>query len=423
MAQNAIERRIPADQLPAGIGHDSGRSGYVVTVRVRPYPISRQRFPAGTPLHEMQQWREDEQNRLQSARGESERQQLPQFAQLGLPPLAGGPRAGVTTTLREDIAAYLDPDPLAKGIKIDPQQHEHTKLQAKRYLGKAAAGDLGRYPRNLIPASAWAQLLALWERNGIPKDPEDAALKADGTRRRQSKPAPLSPETYNKVRTCWMTFYTALNGTKATNPIRDVPRRDPGKPEARGIPMEDAIRIVDHVGRSGKPTRTGARLNLMIVLGVRPCEIMRIQPAKDWHRGDHTLVVRTAKGGVARTMLLGARGTAALDSLDALNGWGKFTSAPAARMFADAVRRAGLSKLLPLRPYDLRHSFGTEAYRQTRDLKAVKEAMGHSNIKQTERYTLGAVSDVVAGVCQAIDPAAVKAQPNTKRKRGALHAI
>ena len=38
------------------------------------------------------------------------------------------------------------------------------------------------------------------------------------------------------------------------------------------------------------------------------------------------------------------------------------------------------------RLHDLRHDFGTQIYSRTRDLKMAKEALGHSNIKTTERY-------------------------------------
>ena len=44
-------------------------------------------------------------------------------------------------------------------------------------------------------------------------------------------------------------------------------------------------------------------------------------------------------------------------------------------------------------PYDMRHSFGTEVYRSTGDLKVTKEMMGHSTMRMTERYTLAAVPE------------------------------
>ena len=61
-------------------------------------------------------------------------------------------------------------------------------------------------------------------------------------------------------------------------------------------------------------------------------------------------------------------------------------------MFHAAVARAGLQALEPLVPHDLRHSFGTEAYRLTGDIKAVGAALGQKTLRITERYVLAAVS-------------------------------
>ena len=55
-------------------------------------------------------------------------------------------------------------------------------------------------------------------------------------------------------------------------------------PPATDIPFALAVKITDHIGKSGKPTKTAARLTLMCVLGVRPCEIKKIKPAKHWNQ-------------------------------------------------------------------------------------------------------------------------------------------
>lgn len=57
------------------------------------------------------------------------------------------------------------------------------------------------------------------------------------------------------------------------------------------------------------------------------------------------------------------------------------------------------------RPYDLRHSFASEIYAQTGDIRAVAALMHHANLQTTERYTKGRVAERVR---IAIDTAAVK---------------
>ena len=48
-----------------------------------------------------------------------------------------------------------------------------------------------------------------------------------------------------------------------------------------------------------------------------------------------------------------------------------------------------------VRPYDLRHSYGTALYRAGGDTRLVKEVLGHSDTRMTERYTLGHVPEAM----------------------------
>jgi hypothetical protein len=53
-----------------------------------------------------------------------------------------------------------------------------------------------------------------------------------------------------------------------------------------------------------------------------------------------------------------------------------------------------------LRLYDLtRHTFGTELFRTTHNLKVVQDLMGHSDIEQSARYAMAAIrEDVMVGI-------------------------
>jgi integrase len=393
----------PPDSLPIGIRRERGR-GFIVEVRVRPYPRARKRYPLGTPIEVMEAWRLAELEKLTKARRERAQ------ATPADPFTTAARREADTNTFKADVELYLEE-------KIDPSLHPCTKTQFSRWLRQAAATELGRYPRHLITGAMWTKLVAQWERTGVPSN------EVHGGRRRIVAPGPLAVDTVHKIRTCFIGFYTTMDvGLGLPNPARLIPRRQTSDPEVRGIAMAQALQILDHVGRSGQPNRTAARLTLMCVLGLRPVEIMRIRPATDWHRATNQLTVRTAKGGKARTLPLGERAAAALELLDRLKGWGTFTSAPAARMFHDAVVAAKLTALEPLRPYDLRHTFGTELYRQTKDIKATGAAMGHKNLAQTERYVEASVSETVASAFTALEASMPKAA-KPKRRRGKLRAV
>jgi transcriptional regulator with XRE-family HTH domain len=64
-------------------------------------------------------------------------------------------------------------------------------------------------------------------------------------------------------------------------------------------------------------------------------------------------------------------------------------------------QRRGEPLLRGVRAYDLRHSFGTEWYRVTRDLKSTREVM-RNTIRMTERYVEAAVSSVLLADVEAV---------------------
>jgi len=72
-----------------------------------------------------------------------------------------------------------------------------------------------------------------------------------------------------------------------------------------------------------------------------------------------------------------------------------------------AAAKAGspVPSLDGVRPYDLRHSFGTAVYRASGDIRATQELLGHSAPALTARYTLGAVDDrLKAAVASVVPP-------------------
>src|SRR4030095_6072518 len=270
---------------------ETGRA-FLVEVRLRPFPKRRERFPLETPVEVMVAWRDAQLAALTAAKQALKQHQQDERTTTILSTKVRGVMAG---TLRADVETYLSE-------KLRPTMDPHNKLQARRYLRTLAATDLGRYPRQAITGAHLEAVLAKWERFGAPPSPN-----AEG-RRRIVPPGALAPDTVNKIRGYWIWFYKAMNGgLNLPHPARAVPRRKPGAIENRSIEFALAVKILDHVGKSGgdarhprKPTRTQARLTLMCVLGLRPCEIMRLKPAKHWNPTAGTLFVPTGKGGEER---------------------------------------------------------------------------------------------------------------------------
>jgi integrase len=86
----------------------------------------------------------------------------------------------------------------------------------------------------------------------------------------------------------------------------------------------------------------------------------------------------------------------------------------------DPAKLTQLQQCLPqgCRPYDLRHSFLTDFYRQTGDIRATAEMGQHADLETTKKYTEGAVSErVAAGVAKM---AAARPLPAPTPKPAAL---
>lgn len=154
-----------------------------------------------------------------------------------------------------------------------------------------------------------------------------------------------------------------------------------------------------------------ARLRVMAYTGLPPAQMMRLRTS------DVDLVAKTVrvlprrkgKGVKTRVLPLLEEAVDAFKDFIAANAWGTFWASSMQRSF-DRAKVKVMKELraeLPaaeaepicaaleiMRPYDLRHSFGTAAMARSSDLKGVKELMLHGDIRTTERYVGAAVTAV-----------------------------
>jgi integrase len=331
-------------------------TGYLVRVHVRPLPMASKRFPPHATLRSLQAWRDDTRRAL-------ERDRAARITHAG--------------TLAADVADYLS--------RWGAGKHPETVAQRRRHLEQWASAFPGR-TRHSVAAADIEQQLSTWQAAG-----EGAA-------------------TWNKRRQALYQLFEVLDrGTDRRNPVKVVPTHREPRATARGLP----VAVVRELLLAMPPSKTRARLGVMAFTGLRPEEVRRLTPAdRDATRG--TLFVRSAKGSPAATVPLLAEASRWLDEFAALDAFGPFGSAPMnlslrrAVVAVNAVRAQAGRELLPegITAYTMRHTFGTEFYRVTRDLKATKEAMRHASLSMTERYIGGAVSAVLAAGVAAVEAAA-----------------
>ncbi len=135
-------------------------------------------------------------------------------------------------------------------------------------------------------------------------------------------------------------------------------------------------------------------LKLMLNAGLRASEVLSLT----WRDGDlHTgrLVIRRGKGDKDRQVWVND------EVLAQMRAWRErspesrycFPTLKGTRIYDAALRemvkrrgrKAGISK--DVHPHMLRHTYATELYRETKDIRLVQKALGHANLSTTMIYT------------------------------------
>jgi integrase/recombinase XerD len=159
--------------------------------------------------------------------------------------------------------------------------------------------------------------------------------------------------------------------------------------------QEALLKQPDQRRRNG--LRNLCLLRLMLNAGLRAAEVLNIKVNDiDWHNSK--VMVREGKGKKDRTLWIGQ------EDLGILKKWLKlkaklpeseflFTTHEGKRlqnrylrtMVKRLARQAGIDK--DVHPHMLRHSFATDLFRKTKNLRLIQKALGHANITTTQIYT------------------------------------
>jgi integrase len=234
-----------------------------------------------------------------------------------------------------------------------------------------------------------------------------------------AKALPLSASTVNHRLRALENFFTVLG---KPNPVHEVPEATEPDPMPRGQTFALALEILSFMPDRTSPTKGGTyepgslsrvRYETMLWTGLSPVQLARLQPDVhiDWiagtylpprrQKGKHS---RRAKRRPDRPRPLLPQAIAALTRFFALGANRRFSNASigksvkrAARAANSARAAAGLPLIPPATVRDLtRHTFGTEVFRASKNLKAVQDLMGHADINQTTRYAMAAVTEHTA---------------------------
>ncbi len=136
-------------------------------------------------------------------------------------------------------------------------------------------------------------------------------------------------------------------------------------------------------------------ISLMLNAGLRASEVLNLHVGDiDWTSGQ--LMVRQGKGAKDRALWLNE------PDLELLRSWRARRPVTSERLFITLkgtpvkdrdlremvkrrARKAGISK--DVHPHTLRHTFATDLYRVTKDIRLVQKTLGHADLSTTMIYT------------------------------------
>lgn len=264
--------------------------------------------------------------------------------------------------------------------------------------------------------------------------PRRVLRKALGRWRWTAIDAPLAPGTVNRRLRALENLFTVMR-PDLPNPVRAVPECEEPEPTARGTTFDVIQEILAHMpdrtrGRKGvkgsrdEDSKTKARIAVMMYTGLAPSQLMKLD--EQLHVDYRTMTYlrprrlkgrrgkrgRSRTGTVDRARPLLPQAAKALKHLFAIGAGGTFSTSSVHKSFKRGIaaanadrleahrkaRRRRKPELIPttLRPYDVKHTFGAEAYRASKDLRAVQELLGLSSIELADRYARAAVAPAAA---------------------------
>lgn len=328
--------------------HGAGWRAYVS--RGRGQPALWQHFPAEATFSEMQAWRRDQ------------------------PKTAREPR-GYQGSFKGDAKRYLE------SVIALPTYKEREREIALWVT------EFGMTRRTLITPATIRKVRDRWLTEPRAKDEP-----------------PLAAGTVNKRLRALSNLYRVLDGKQAYNPVRDVPEAREPDPEPRALDyatIEAILAELPNQNRAKKGEKRGnvsatkLRLQCLAYCPITAKQLSQVGPVDLDLDGARLRLPARAKGrgSAARWIPLLPEAVGAFRAFEAANLFGTFSRGSLYKAFTVAARKVGVKDA---RPYDLRHSFGTLAYKATQSLEAVADLLQHRNIATTRRYALAAEQDVTA---------------------------
>ncbi|MEC4750281.1 tyrosine recombinase XerC [Methylomicrobium sp. Wu6] len=183
------------------------------------------------------------------------------------------------------------------------------------------------------------------------------------------------------------------------NPAEHVKAPKQPRKLPKTLDVDQITGLLEAGAHSDLECRDLAMFELFYSSGLRLSELVALN-LTDVDLDDQSLLVKSGKGGKDRVLPIGGK------AISAIRNWlpirnntadieeiALFTSAKGFRLGARSVQlrlerwRVAKGIAEHIHPHMLRHSFASHLLESSRDLRAVQELLGHSNIGTTQIYT------------------------------------
>lgn len=315
-----------------------------------------------------------------------------------------------------------DQVPVGEGFLADAERYLETVtampgIKDRRRHIREWAALFGEQPTREIQPHAIRAQRDRWLTVG----PKHVLVKPPGEKARfEARAIPLSASSVNQRMRALENLFTVLYGKDAENPVREVDEVEPPDVAPRGQSFALAYEILSFMPDITTPKKGGTheagslsriRFEAMIMTGFPAKQLGMLQPEHvNWDapsvvppkrlKGRRSRRARARRQVKPRQLMPAA--VPVLRRFFAMGANTKFSSSSLRRSVKRAIKAANKARaraelpLIPetLRPYDLtRHTFGTEVFRLTKNLKLVQDLMGHTDIEQSARYAMAAIQE------------------------------
>jgi integrase/recombinase XerC len=266
-----------------------------------------------------------------------------------------------------------------KQLTVEVRASEHTVKNYRRDLKQ-----LSRYCAGKA-ISHWADLTHTDVRSYI------------AGRHRQG----LSSKSLQRELSAIRSFYNYLlkQGHVSVNPAQHIQAPKQARKLPKTLDVDQLSGLLEAGASSVLEIRDLAMFELFYSSGLRLSELSALD-LTDLDLPDSTLTVRIGKGGKSRILPIGSK------AVTAIKNWlpqravttpatepALFVSTRGTRLGQRSIelrleqwcKKKGIAE--HIHPHMLRHSFASHLLESSRDLRAVQELLGHSNISTTQIYT------------------------------------